>query len=285
MMRRHSFLLFTTGLLMSIFTGAPGCDQGTGGITLTPAPAGGERWTIRCLQSTAADRKRTIDLMAEALRKVKGLNPQQVRTQHSVAISTLYYGSYAKVFDAQTNTMRFPPEMTKDIKFIRDLTQGDQLPFRLAEPELVENKAEGPPEWDLRKAPGQYSLQVGVFYNEGEFQERQAAAVQYCKVLRDEGIEAWYMHGDNGRSIVTVGHFDEKQTQMVKQPDGSLDYSPEIKRVLAQKEEFKYNLINGRIRQTRRPGMEFAPDLSFLVPIPTEKDLAAPDWGLEPAKP
>lgn len=267
-------------LLAALITGCTGPLAG-GGPGVAAAPQG-EHWTIRCLRSTAADRRQTIELMAKGLRNVKQLDARKVRVEHAPAASTLYYGTYVKTFDAQAGLMRFPPDMTRDIRFIRQLAMGDQYPFEYAEPELVAGTgASGPPEWDLRRAPGRFSLQVAVFYNEGEFRERELAAVQYCKALRDEGLEAWYHHGANGRSIVCVGHFDDEQAQAVEKPDGTKDYSDEVKRVMNLREEFKYNLINGRIHKHRAAGGEFVPVASFLVPIPAAEDPDAEDWGFE----
>ena len=65
----------------------------------------------------------------------------------------------------------------------------------------------GPPQWDLRRAPGNASLCIGFFINDELCKDRLAAAVKKVKDLRNQGIEAWYYHGQD-RSGVYVGHFD-----------------------------------------------------------------------------
>jgi hypothetical protein len=254
-------------------TGGPG-----GGARWGAAQQGGEQWTIRCVESTAPQRRRVIEAYAEGLKRVGGIDPGRVRVSHEPTRSVLFYGTYQKVYNAEKRTMQFSEAMTRDIKLIRSLTMNGQYPFLLAEPEPLEHKEPGPPEWDLTKAPGAYALQIAVFYNEGKFQQRELAAVQYCQALREEGVEAWYHHGTHGRSIVCVGHFPA--SAVIEQPDGTREYSPDVARLQASHEDFGYNLINGRIVKRRQGDGELKPIPSFLVRIPKE---GAPEdeWTLE----
>lgn len=242
-----------------------GCDQG-GGSLFEPGGQTGERWTIRCFQSVAPDHERAVNALAEELKKASGIRAGAVRTKHEANLSTLYYGSYRKVYDATTGTTRFPPELTKDITTIRSLIIAQRSPFLLAQCELMNQKNIGPPEWNLSRAPGDLSLQIAVFYNEGDFEERELAAVQYCESLRKEGIEAWYYHYDNGRSIVCIGHF--AATASMGRLDGGEEMAQEVKDLIAKREEFKYNLVNGRVMRIRMPSGEFLPSPSCLVRIP-----------------
>lgn len=253
-----------------------GCDPASNRTVLRQDAVGGETWSILCLRSSAPDHVRITEELADGLRKTGGIDARAVRVQHDSGSSAIYYGTYRKQYDPRTGVSRFPPELTRDISLIRSLSVGNQCPFLLAQTELVGGvKSVGPPEWDLRRAPGDLSLQIAVFYNEGEFQERETAAVQYVQALRAEGIEAWYLHGPEGRSIVTVGHFPF--TAMTLRIDGSQEVRPEVQELQNSREEFKYNLVNGRIMRIRAPNGEFRPMPSFLVPIPRPGTPGAPE--------
>ncbi|HOW18973.1 MAG TPA: hypothetical protein PLC79_08050 [Phycisphaerae bacterium] len=246
----------------------------------------GERWTIRCFQSSGPDHERIVNNLAEQLRKIQGINASAVRVKHEAGVSILYYGTYRKQFDPRTNTTKFPPKLTQDIVLIRSLTMGSQTPFLMAQCELVDRKPVGPPEWDLQKAPGDLSLQIAVFYNEGDFQERELAAVQYVEALRKEGFEAWYHHYDNGRSIVCVGHFPASAVTL--RMDGTQEFSPEVEALMRRNEDFRRMYVNGQAMKVRDPSGQFRPMPSVLVRTRapgSEADaaggLSAPDFSPE----
>ena len=62
----------------------------------------------------------------------------------------------------------------------------------------------GPPQWDLRQAPGNASLCIDVFTDR---KDRAKDAVKRVKKLRAQAVEAWYYHGQYS-SGVYVGHFN-----------------------------------------------------------------------------
>ncbi len=99
--------------------------------------------------------------------------------------------------------------MLDQIRSYKD-SQGRQ-PFRKASfaalPRERKQITAGPPQWDLRRAPGNASLCIGFFINDELCKDRLTAAVKKVKDLRNQGIEAWYYHGQD-RSGVYVGHFD-----------------------------------------------------------------------------
>jgi hypothetical protein len=66
----------------------------------------------------------------------------------------------------------------------------------------------GPAEWNLKNAPGEYSVLVAVFADlpEQNYMGRKKRAVQLAEKLRQQGKEAWYFHGPQ-RSGVTLGTF------------------------------------------------------------------------------
>jgi hypothetical protein len=66
----------------------------------------------------------------------------------------------------------------------------------------------GPDEWNLRNSSATYSLTVATFYNVPEkgFTQRRRAAVEHCRDLREQGLEAFFYHGTTA-SHVMVGEF------------------------------------------------------------------------------
>ena len=55
-----------------------------------------------------------------------------------------------------------------------------------------------PPEWDLTRAAGAYSLQIAVFKDSPE---RRAAAVEAVRAARAGGYDAYYYHGPTASSV------------------------------------------------------------------------------------
>ncbi|MBN1488610.1 MAG: hypothetical protein JXA69_01730 [Phycisphaerae bacterium] len=270
-MRRRLCCLSVLAMLGTL----AGCQDGGQGFAFGPSEPEGERWTIRCYVSTAPNHQAEVDSLAEGLKRVDGLSAKGVRTEHGATSSKLLYGSYRKIVDAKTNVVRFPDELTRDMAIIRRLTMGSGRPFLGAECELVTKKNLGPPEWDVRNAKGELTLQVATFFNEGRFQERELAAVQYVELLRGEGYEAFYYHDPFGKSFVCVGAFPA--SAVIRRRDGTAEYSPALRELIASKEEFQYNLVNGRITKTRQGAGEFQPIPSCLIPIP-QTDTTSDEW-------
>ena len=105
----------------------------------------------------------------------------------------------------------------------------------------------GPPEWNLRNATGAYTVMVAEFYNlpESKYYTRKADAVAYCRRLRDNGFEAYYLHG-TVKSLVTVGAFPDSSIRMIREGDTIhpkiLD--ARIEAILKHK-QFEYLAVNG----------------------------------------
>jgi hypothetical protein len=75
--------------------------------------------------------------------------------------------------------------------------------------------------------------QLGSALERGEI-----AAVELCKFLRANGVEAYEFH-DRFASIVTVGGFDQPSRQM---PDGTMIADPRIQQTIQQ---YRGRTING----------------------------------------
>lgn len=285
--RRWAAVAVVAGLTAGAWMG--GCTMGgssggragsgrTGGLG-APAPTEtGEFWTIQCTRAVGPDHRRIIDNLAAGLRNVRQLDPKAVWTQHEAAESFLYYGRYHQTADARSDSPVFPPEYTRDIQFIRILAMGSEYPFARAMPVSIAPNPVGPQEWDVRRAPGDLTLQVAVFFNEGEFQQRMEAAVEYVKYLRDHGIEAYYYHGNNGKSIVCAGHFDKPAGVDWEDfgPDDAKEIWPQAEVLIAKDNNLQYNLVNGCINRravvAKDGSIQKVPYASFLIRIPRDVD-------------
>lgn len=239
----------------------------------TPGPDE-ESCQIVCLRAEGPDRIPFADQMAEALKRVRGIDPGRVRVVHKPRESVITYGPYAVVTDAQ-GAFQMTPQLRNDLKFIRSLSVGDQSPFLQAVHERIPRPGVGPSEWDLRNASGVYTLQVGLFYNTAGFKERKEAAVEWVRDLRSRGYEAFFYHDDTkGVSGVYVGNFDDSAVigarTTIKQRGATevhvgghaQDYAPHVIALMRQP-EFQYTLVNMAIEK-----INGVPRPSILVHIP-----------------
>lgn len=105
-----------------------------------------------------------------------------------------------------------------------DLTRAQQYtnqrrarPFRHARLVALPGKEVGPPEWNLLRAKGTYTVVVCYFYDvpKEDYVGRRRFAVERCKAMRDGGYEAYYHHGPV-KSYVTVGTFGEDALKTVE---------------------------------------------------------------------
>ncbi|UCG31944.1 MAG: hypothetical protein JSU68_09790 [Phycisphaerales bacterium] len=163
----------------------------------------GEAWTILCLETYGPEGREPTELLADALRKAQGLEPDSVRLVHDGESHRLYYGTYYRHRDADTGEYRIPPELRRDMSYIRQLATGQTYPFLHCLPVPRDSGPLGPPEWDLRRAPGDFTLLVAVY---SDMPERREAAIEHVRLLREEGEEAYYYH-HLSKSHVCVGSF------------------------------------------------------------------------------
>lgn len=238
---------------------ASGCS--TGGAARSTEP-----WTILCLELHEPAQASQIDELATVLRRTPGVRQHDVYTVHRDDGSAgLYYGGYRRKVDPTTQKTSFPPQMRKDLGFLRELGDGanrriffQALPVRTPVPDV------GFQDWKLENARGLYSLQVARFEPRDDFMEFKQAAAEYCRILRDLGFEAYFHHSDSG-SAVTVGSFGADAIR--QNDDGKTIYAPHVT-ALQQKEHLQHNLVNGAIVRVRDHSGVFYAVPSTLVEIP-----------------
>jgi len=263
-----------------------GCNLSGDRTTLRPSGNDEDAWAIRCLTLRGPNRFRMATNYADALKKVAGLKPELVRAFHEAEQSAVYYGRYRRVYDAQSDRESFQPNHLDDLDLIRHLSLNvpdpavgtrTVWPFQLATMDTLPTGRGAHPEWELSNAPGYYSLQVAVFYNTGGMRRRKYAAEEYCKLLREQGEEAYYHHG-SVNSSVCIGAFPEEAIQTLQQQNpltGVIRVKAKIvdEGMLALQRRFPHNLHNGsifyEITRDRKTGKKYRdPHTSFAVKVP-----------------
>lgn len=256
-------------LLMASVLGA--CDTTrptSSGGSLVSADDGRERWTIKAFESSEPNHAQQATTLGELLKKVQGLRPESVRVVSGAESSAVYYGEYVKVGSPDSGRLVFPPEYQRDFDFIRRLTDGRSAPFKYAEPQVLQSAEKSRGELDVSNAKGAYTLQIAVFYNTPEFSEREEAAREYVRLLREAGYSAYLRH-EALRSYVFVGDFEA--TDVEQTPQGSR-FGPRVEEFIRRNEaEFRHMTENGQIIKRVGPGGDGTAPPSYLVPVPKEK--------------
>src|SRR5262245_46347605 len=169
-----------------------------------------EFWAIRCATFQGPKRLESAKNCQESLKKVRGVRADRVQMFDEDGVSNVYYGKYRRSDDPKTEKERYDPDPGKDLELIRSLSirardssggEKDTWPFKFATLAALPGPPTRYPQWELANAKGYYSLQVGVFYNTGDFQQRRKAAEDYCELLRDQGEEAYFHHGQVNTSV------------------------------------------------------------------------------------
>jgi len=226
----------------------------------------GAPWTIQCLEIQGPTRMRQIEPFAESLRRTPGIRPKDVFVRDEPdGFARLYYGTYYRRTDPKTRKRSTPPQLQKDMEFIKQLGgESGQRYFLQALAVRMPMPNVGDPQWALSRATGVYSLQVAVFEPNDEFWEHKQAAAEYCEFLRKKGHEAYYHHA-SASSMVTVGSFGSDA--VVNMPQGLPRYSAEVI-ALQKKELLQHNLLNGAVYYVRDDKGGRTPVPSRLVEIP-----------------
>ncbi len=267
---RATFPALTLLLLAGVFS--TGCQSTGGGFTLGARNADDEVWAIRCITLRGPERFQRAEVYAKALKSVAGLKPNLVQVLSDEDETIVYYGSYRRSYDGATE--RYQPDQLPDLKLIQSLRfQGqDVWPFILATMELLPGQTSAHPEWDLNNVEGYWSLHVAVFYNTPEFHSRRSAAEEYCRLLREQGEDAYYHHGP-AQSSVCIGTFPFEALRETRQEDakaGRVWTSLNIvdPKMIALQQRFPVSLHNGHKRYDIRRDPE-THEIKERVPTPS----------------
>lgn len=270
---------------------ASGCESGGGGggLQLGGSPRTDDVWCVRALAVRGANHAGTASGYADVLKSVRGLKPDRVRLESRGDSSDVLYGRYAREYDVRTGRVTFKPDPAADLALIRGVTIGSNKPFYRAALVAAPVAAGGHPErrgWDLANLrDGYWSLHVAVFYNTEGMTQRRQAAEEYCKLLRDQGVEAYFHHGDVNSSVcVGVFPYSAVVTEQVTDPGTQrVRVESVIKdpRLIDLQRRFPDSLENGhRMLRLKRDasgavvGREANP--SFIVKLPNAVEPGRP---------
>ncbi len=231
-----------------------------------------EEWTILCAELTGPFHRDNCRALADSLRATPDIRPADVRCDHDTTneSSRLYYSKYRRTRHPRTNHLDTPKRLRDDMFLIFDLADdrkrrifGNARAVRYIQPEGLALR-----KWALTNATGIYSLQIAVFYPEGNFTESRKLAGQLVAELRGEGHEAYFHHGET-MSMVTIGSFEE--SAVIKRKDGTVRLSEEVLRLQVADPRFEYNYENGRVINRKIGSVKGTTKFSnhsFLVRIP-----------------
>ncbi len=244
----------------------------------------GERWTIECMILNGDGCAESAQQIADSLKRSPGISPKKVWIRSGGTSAAVYYGEYYRKVGSGTRVRAPSQELDQDLLLLRDLVDGEGRRFFLSARRVpYPSQAAEEPKWNLRNAHGDYTLQIGVYYNDDRMYDRQKAAVAKVRQLRRKGFNAYYYHGDT-HSIVSVGAFGPEAVVDHQGKVSYIDragerhqiasrYSAEVI-ALQQKTECKYNLTNDNIEYNIDPLKgedKSVPVRSMLVAIPKEE--------------
>lgn len=214
--------------------------------------------------------RQRLEQVASSLKRTPGIRAGDVRVRRGFdGVHRLNYGTYLRRRDPVTGKNPIPKALRDDMVLLRQLgiESGRRFFTRLLPVRMLPPNA-GKPEWALNRVRGKYSLQVAAFEPTDTFWEYAEAAAAYCRLLRDEGYEAFYHHG-SASSIVTVGVFGEDA--VVVDAQGFKSYSNQVL-ALQRHDLLQYNRVNGSVHRIRGSGGKSYPVWSQLVEIPSDTE-------------
>jgi hypothetical protein len=245
----HRAPAFGLGTLCTLLL-VSGCEM-PGGARPFGASPDEDVWAIRCITLRGPDRFQRAEGYATALKNVAGLKPALVQVASDEDETSVFYGRYRRIDAGLTESARYEPDPRRDLDTIRSLRfeARDVWPFMLATMDALPTYRSTHPEWDLNNVDGYWSLHVAVFYNTDTMHSRRFAAEEYCRILREQGEDAYFHHGP-ARSSVYIGAFPFEAVSEVQHEDALAGrmvktvtiVDPKMK---AAQERFPVSLENG----------------------------------------
>lgn len=266
----------------------------------------GAQWTILCREIGGVGHVQRARQLKESLMNTPGMRDWHLL--HKEDSSVLYYGYYKTYNEPKAKADRAKIDSMADAQGRRPFRLAHITPLDAADPA-------GPPEWNLANAKGHWSLQIAAYLGSPE---RKQYAIDAVRAAREQGIEAYYHHGDNV-SLVCVGSWpreavrladddvragDQGQPKVVLPPLPPGVKEPEIRgpggrklhveagrneivdpTLKAMMDKYPTNAVNGATMITKRTDprtgrVEEVADASFPVPIPREESTLLDGGGI-----
>ena len=171
--------------------------KGAGAATAIPK---GAQWTIHCREVAGPEHVARSRQWKDTLVKTSGMRDWHLL--HKEDVSILYYGYYKSYNDPRAKADREKIDRMADAQGRRPFRLATIMPLEAADPG-------GPPEWNLANAKGYWSLQIAAYKDSPE---RKQYALDAVKAAREQGVEAYYYHGET-MSLVCVGAWPREAVQ------------------------------------------------------------------------
>lgn len=174
--------------------GAPAAGAAVSDMPAIPKDA---RWTIFCTAIAGPNHAGQAREARNRLISMTGLRDFYVVTGGEQ--STVYYGFYKAIDDKlDKREAERAQNDRKKITALMDPATGTRMFRAVLLVNLEEPDPSAPSEWDLARAKGFWSLQVGVYKDAAD---RKSMAVQAVREARAQGLDAYYYHGPTASSI------------------------------------------------------------------------------------
>jgi len=132
----------------------------------------------------------------------------------------------------------------------------------------------GPPEWNMTRTHGLFTVVVAEFYDvpESGYVGRENFAVECCRMFREKGLEAYYYHGPV-KSLVGIGSFPESSYPSVI-VGGRYERVVRDSRITDILKQFPNLAVNGReevvVLHPASPPADKISTASYIMEIPRD---------------
>jgi hypothetical protein len=172
-----------------------------------PAASGGAQWTLYCQAIGGPAHVEQAKAVKEKLVVTAPSSMKDWYVIHQDNESVLYYGYYHTISDpadAKDKAAKKEAEKAqrdrKTIAELQDASSGRRIFNHVYFVPIAAPNPEAPPEWNLTNAAAgaYYTLQIAAYKDDPR---RKEAAVQAVREARQQGLEAFYYHGETTSSV------------------------------------------------------------------------------------
>ncbi len=235
-MRQVTFNIVISFLLLAIYSGCAGP-----GSTRDKAPWGSGR-----SGSSEGDRPRLTVVLAQygGENRIAAARDLQPRARNVLDTEDVWFQNaddYLQVNYGHFRTNKEAEAALEKVKKLYDKINPGRLQFAFVK-EIPAPDPPAPAEWDLHDSPCEYTLQIGIYYDEPEkdYYNRKADAVEAVRRLRESGQKAYFYH-DKFHSRVCVGCFPASHVNYtVINGKQDISLSPQIK-LLQKQHPYHYD--------------------------------------------
>jgi hypothetical protein len=180
------------------------------------APPADAQWTIYCQAVAGPDHVARANALKEQLIEVTHLKPWHVIHQEDQSV--LYYGYYKTINDPKDK--KETTRAKNDRQTIADLKDaaGNKVFGAAMFVEVSAPDPQAPPQWDLRNAPGYWSVEIAMYK---EHPQRKQAAIDTVRDARAQGVDAYYYHGPTASSVC-IGAWPK---EAVREQESAAEYN------------------------------------------------------------